>query len=281
MANGIIFDIKEFAIHDGPGIRITVFFKGCPLNCNWCHNPEGISFKRELMVKTSLCTGCGKCKVKCSHPECQGYDRCLRACPKGLVSVVGKKIESKELANKLLCYSDILQMNNGGITISGGEPLAQPSFLLELLREVKPLHTVIETSGYGKEHVFKEAIDLTDLILFDIKHMNSKIHEKYTGVKNEIILRNLQNLIESDKPFIVRIPLIPKVTDTNENLKETASVLEKANNLIRVELLPYNIFAGAKYSLVKRKYEPKFDVNAPINCNCNIFKEYNIKCIQM
>jgi len=155
VGKGTIFDIKEFAVHDGPGIRVTVFFKGCPLRCNWCHNPEGLSFEPELMVEASSCIKCGKCHVECEHEECHGFDRCLKACPKGLISVMGRKVNSDDLVHELMEYRRFVEMNGGGITLSGGEPLAQPEFLLALLSQLKPIHTVIETSGYGSTDVFK------------------------------------------------------------------------------------------------------------------------------
>ena len=278
MARGTIFDIKEFTVHDGPGIRITVFFKGCPLRCNWCHNPEGLSFKPELMVRESACVHCGKCNTTCNHKVCQEFNRCIYACPSGLIKVIGETVESDELAARLKKYSGFLMMNKGGITISGGEPLAQPDFLLDLLKELKPMHVAVETSGYGDKRVFKEVISLADLILFDIKHMDADIHKKYTGVDNELIQFNLLSLMSSGKPFIVRIPLIPEVNDTDDNLEKTARFIRSAADRIRVELLPYNPYAGAKYPSVCKEYAPAFDVNKAVQPNCKILKKYGIDC---
>lgn len=276
MVKGTIFDIKEFTVHDGPGIRITVFLKGCHLRCNWCHNPEGLSFEPELMVRESACTHCGQCRNPCSHNMCRDFNRCIYACPSGLIKVIGEKVEADELAVRLKKYSEFLLMNKGGITISGGEPLAQPAFLLDLLKKLKPMHTALETSGYGEKRVFAEAINLADLILFDIKHMDADVHKKYTGVDNKLIQFNLLNLMSSGKPFIARIPLIPGVNDTDDNLEKTARFLRRAAGRIRVELLPYNPFAGAKYPSVCRKYVPSFDVNSTVRPNCEIFREYGI-----
>ena len=278
MAEGIIFDIKEFAVHDGPGIRVTVFFKGCPLRCNWCHNPEGLAFEPELMIQTSSCVECGKCRIQCAHEACREFDRCLKACPRGLVSVVGRKIDAAVLAEQLKEYNAFLDMNDGGITLSGGEPLAQPEFLIALLEELKPLHTVVETSGHGAPDVFSKAVELSDMVLFDIKHMDTHVHRQHTGVGNELIQQNLQAMMKWGKPFIARIPLIPGVSDTDINLKETANVLKEATNLVRVELLPYNPFAGAKYASVAKEYQPKFEADAGLNSNCGIFEQQGISC---
>ena len=278
MTEGIIFDIKEFAVHDGPGIRVTVFFKGCPLRCNWCHNPEGLSFEPELIIKKSQCINCGRCLRECEHEICKQFGRCLKACPKGLISIAGRKVRSDELAYELMRYKDFLEMNGGGVTLSGGEPLAQPDFLIALLKELKPMHIAVETSGYGDSEAFNKVIELSDILLFDIKHMDTKIHRQYTGVGNELIQKNLRILMDSKKPFIARIPLIPKVTDTISNLKETAKVLSVAKNLVRVELLPYNPLAGAKYDSVGKEYQPRFDINKKVCADCGVFEDLGNNC---
>ncbi|NJD04859.1 MAG: radical SAM protein, partial [Ruminiclostridium sp.] len=149
MAKGIIFDIEEFALYDGPGIRKTVFFKGCPLRCTWCHNPEGICFNKELLVSKSACINCKRCKSVCSHNVCVACGMCVTVCPLRLRKVCGTVYDAKDLAAELLKDRDFLEKNNGGITISGGEPLAQPEFLWELLERLKPVHTAIETSGHA------------------------------------------------------------------------------------------------------------------------------------
>ena len=177
---GTIFDIKEFSLHDGPGARTTVFLKGCPLRCRWCHNPEGLKREEQLMVKTARCKSCGRCFMPCEHPECQLFKRCIHACPEGLVEISGKKIEAKELAGILMRNADILNFNNGGITISGGEPLMQWEFVEELIESLD-CHTAIETSGYAEKDIFKRIIDKVDYILMDIKLADREEHKKYTG----------------------------------------------------------------------------------------------------
>ncbi len=260
---GIIFDIKEFAVFDGPGIRTTVFMKGCPLRCQWCHNPEGMSFERQLMISPKGCVQCGKCKVVCQHQEtkCVLCKRCIAVCPLHLRKICGIEITAQELAHKLLRSKAILERNEGGITFSGGEPLAQPTFLKSVLKYMSGVHTVIETSGYCSHAVFKEILQELDLVIMDLKLIDRLQHKYYTGVDNSMILTNLKTLIASKKEFIIRIPLIPGVNDNPTNLKQTAELLEGAQKLIRVELLPYHQTAGAKYKMLGKDYRPSFDVD--------------------
>ena len=152
---GIIFDVKEMALHDGPGIRTTVFLKGCPLRCKWCHNPEGLRQARELMFKYSLCRSCNNCRKECNHPECKPFGRCVHACPGGLLQIVGESKESSELAEKIKSGARVLGDSFGGVTFSGGEPLLQWRFLLELGELLGEYHLAIETSGYAEKSVFK------------------------------------------------------------------------------------------------------------------------------
>lgn len=248
---GIIFDIKEFTVHDGPGVRITVFLKGCPLRCQWCHNPEGLLSKPELMIKHNLCVHCGKCTAGCNHEACKPFDRCLFACPNGLIEVAGEVVEGKALANELLKHKDLLNANGGGITISGGEPLMQPDFLLELLRNLKGIHRAIQTCGYAQEDDFMKVINHVDYVMYDLKIADNELHKEYTGVSNNLILRNFENLKACGKPFVIRIPLIPGITDTKENLMQISDITGESP----VELLPYNSLAGSKYGMVGRSYD--------------------------
>ena len=247
---GMIFDIKECSLHDGPGIRTTVFFKGCPLRCAWCHNPEGLKKEKQLMVKTARCKGCGKCFVPCKHPECQAFERCVHACPDGLVEICGEVVESKDLANKLMKNADIFKRNKGGITISGGEPLAQWQFLEEVLDNLD-CHKAIETSGYADEEVFKRIIEKVDYVLMDIKLADREMHKKYTGVYNDKILNNFEILKKSGKAYVIRTPLIPRVTVTDENIKAIKQIIGSS----QWEKLPYNELACLKYKMLGMKYE--------------------------
>lgn len=247
-AKGIIFDIKEFAQHDGDGVRTTVFFKGCPLRCVWCHNPEGLSPEPELYVGTNGCIDCGLCRKPCSHPDCV-YGRCLHICPQGLLRVSGKEYDADGLAERIKKSADFLS-ENGGVTLSGGEPLMQWEFALELIRKLKPLNVAIETSGYAAPDVFRRVISECDLVFLDIKLASREDHRRYTGVYNDIILENLGILKSSGKAFVLRTPLIPGITDTEENLAGIAALADGAT----VELLPYNSLAPAKYPAVGRTF---------------------------
>lgn len=248
--NGIIFDIKEFTVHDGPGSRITVFLKGCPLRCQWCHNPEGLKVAKQLMYKSSFCSHCDSCKKGCEHAECQPYGRCIHACPNGCLSIVGEEVAAKDLAERLLKHADILKVMGGGITISGGEPLLQPEFVCELAEGLGDTHKAIQTSGYADLETYKKVIGHMDYVLQDIKLADEKEHIKHTGVSNEKILRNIEWLKTSGKPFVFRVPLIPGITDTEDNLKAISEIVGE----YPVELMPYNPLAGAKYSMVDMEY---------------------------
>ncbi|MBO5231240.1 MAG: glycyl-radical enzyme activating protein [Clostridia bacterium] len=248
---GTIFDIKELSVHDGPGCRITVFLKGCPLRCKWCHNPEGLDSKPQLMIQKNGCVDCKMCYAPCNHPECKPFGRCLHTCPNGCLKVSGKEIEASELAEILLKNADFLNATGGGITISGGEPLMQPDFVLELAEKLSGVHKAIQTSGFATEEVYQKVIGKFDYIMQDIKLVDSELHKKYTGVDNEVILRNIQWLKNSGKEHIFRMPLIPGITDTPEN-KATAIEIVGENN---IEFLDYNPLTGAKYEMLGMKYE--------------------------
>ena len=248
--NGIIFDIKEFSVHDGPGGRFTVFLKGCPLRCVWCHNPEGLSIKPQLMHKKAMCTECGRCTNSCNHEECKEFDRCIHACVNGCLSVSGKEVSAESLAKELLKNADFLGMLDGGITISGGEPLMQSEFVCELAEMLGDMHKAIQTSGYSDYDTYKRVIDRFDYIMQDIKIADREMHKNYTGVYNDKILKNIEYLKKSGKEFVFRIPLIPGITDTDENLRGLSEIAGEH----MVELLPYNTMAGAKYENLGMEY---------------------------
>ena len=256
MSQGIIFDVRELTVHDGPGIRTTVFFKGCPLRCAWCHNPEGLSSEPQLLVRTAGCEDCGLCRKPCQHPECTGLGRCTRTCPHGLVRRTGQMVEARALVARLLPLAEMLDAVGGGFTVSGGEPLAQPELLLELLELLRPHHRAVETSGYAPAPVFAEVMAAADLMLLDVKHMDPEQHRRGTGVDNAPILANLDQLVSSGRAFVARVPLIPGYNDSPENLDATAARLAPARDRVRVELLPMNPLAGAKYAMVGLRYRP-------------------------
>ena len=254
---GTIFSIEEFAINDGPGIRTTVFLKGCPLRCEWCHNPEGLSPHPQLMKKKQNSTNV-----------------------KDETVMSGFEIESQELAERLLRDERIFRLNKGGVTFTGGEPLLQADFLCEVLQVLRPhIHCAIETSGYASEEVFRKVLDNLDFLLFDCKHTDDEMHKRYTRVSNRPILRNLQILIESSKDFVLRIPLIPGVNDTKENMLAVKALILDARNLKRVELLRYNKVAGAKYGMVGMEYKPTFDTEAEPQIHADLLKEAGIEVL--
>ena len=269
-----IFDIKEFSVRDGEGIRTTVFFKGCPLRCIWCHNPEGLSKDPELYELTDGCQHCNLCRVPCTHPDCKRFGRCLHICPQNLLRPVGKEYGVEELAQKLLSQKSFFDAMGGGITLSGGEPLLQADFCTALLQALKgKLHTTVETSGYASEKDFMRVISLCDFVIMDLKLMDDAEHKKHTGVSNAQILSNAKRLMESGIPHLFRTPLIPGITDTMENLMAISEFI--GND--RIELLPYNELAPAKYAAVHRTYTDKIDASQRNEIDISIFQNAVLK----
>ena len=247
MKSGIVFDIKEFTLHDGPGVRTTVFLKGCPLTCMWCHNPESQSIQPQVIRSLS-----GE-------------------------RVAGMEYSSTELASLLNQQAALLRTNEGGITFSGGEPLFQAGFVAEVIDALDDLHVVLDTCGYGSEQDFLLLLARSNLVFYDLKLIDSDAHRHYTGCDNDLILRNLQLLGESGKPFIIRVPLVPGVTDTDENLAGIAKTVEKLPGLVEVDLLPYNRAAGSKYRYAGMEFKPDYDEERPLNINTKIFEQAGIK----
>jgi pyruvate formate lyase activating enzyme len=227
--NGIIFSVKRYSIHDGPGIRVTFFLKGCPLACRWCHNPEGISPEPEEVIQVNR--------------------------------VGDKEFSKKEVAGKHLTISEMMtiiekervfiERSGGGVTFSGGEPLMQPDFLMEALRACreKGFHTAVDTSGFASPENLKKIISLTDLFLFDLKHLDPKKHLLYTGVSNELIISNLGVIIESGKEIMIRIPVIPGINDDPSHLDSLIAFINimKTARIRMINLLPYHKAGLAKY----------------------------------
>ncbi len=285
--NGCVFDIKEFSVYDGPGVRVTVFLKGCPLRCKWCHNPEGLTKKPQIMV-SAACVSCGLCTVpECSltggmenlraqKNECTACGKCVDKCPYAYRKIAGKEYTPSELADAVM-KNAIFIKDNGGVTFSGGEPTMQAEFMMEVF-DILPLHKAIETCGYCKEETFKKVLDKIDFLFFDIKHTDPIIHKELTGVDNAVILRNLEAVKASKKPFIVRIPMIKGINDGRENLEKVASLLEGAKGLQRVEILPYNGAAGAKYEMTGLPYDRHFIAPAIEDIDLTPFKDKDIPC---
>ncbi len=274
---GTVFDIKEFAVYDGPGIRTTVFMKGCPLRCQWCHNPEGLSPTPQLMVSVAACAHCGACRQVCPHPEgCVACGACVSACRLGLRRIAGRQWTAEDLSERLHKDRGLFEESGGGVTFSGGEPLLQWPFVKEVIRLLPGVHTAIETSGYCPDAVFSEAMETLSLIIMDLKLSDPALHRHYTGVDNAPILHHARMLCEGKLPFIIRIPLIPGVNDDGAHAEAVASLLEGASSLIRVELLPYHMTAGAKYPMAGLKYAPDFDAGQPVRVERGPFERRGI-----
>ncbi len=257
---GTVFDISKYAVHDGPGIRTTVFLKGCPLDCVWCHNPESKKIGAETTVKTTRSR-----PLKLSYTETK--------------DVIGREVTveevMKEIEKDLIFYEE----SGGGVTFSGGEPLMQPAFLESLLKSCKEkaIHTAVDTSGFANWDVFEKILDYIDLFLFDLKIMDEVNHVKYTGVSNKIIKRNLIRLSEAGKKMRIRIPLIPGITDTEENLREIIYFLSPIKNIKEVDLLPYNELSEGKYKRFSKENglkDLKMQSQEKIDKIINIFKPY-------
>lgn len=277
MKEGVVFDVEEFTVFDGPGLRQTVFLKGCPLRCSWCHNPEGLSSRPQLMVSKGSCLQCGACSKVCREQECISCGACIPVCPLHLRRIAGEEMTSEELANRIRKNSGYYEKYGGGVTFSGGEPLFQGEFLTEVLEQLPGVHKAIETSGYCGEPLFRQVIGYLDYVMMDIKLFDGELHRKYTGVDNRQILHNARILCEGNIPFVIRIPLIPGVNDYEENFRNTAAWIADARALLKVELLPYHKTAGAKYDMVGKTYQPAFDTEQSVWHSQQVFEEYGIR----
>lgn len=268
---GRIFSIEEFSTFDGPGIRCTVFLKGCPLRCQWCHNPEGQLFEQQILRSPNGCIGCGTCERTGMTEKSVGL------CPKNLLRVCGEDLSAAELVDRLDNKLWMLNTAGGGITFSGGEPMSQSEFLLECLRLLEgKTHRAVQTSGFANGAVFQEVLLNCDHMLFDLKLMDNRLHTHFTGVSNEQILKNYETLSRSGLPYITRIPLIPGVNDTETNISQTAQFMASLG-VRQIELLPYNRAAGAKYKAAGRSYQVDFDETVDPQPQKNIFDKHDIE----
>lgn len=279
MSEALVFAIEEFSTFDGPGIRTTVFLKGCPLRCEWCHNPEGQSYENEIMKSQFGCLKCGECLkfAEADESNIKYTEKSISVCQSRLLRYAAERFTPTELVDKLSPNLKILNSSNGGVTFSGGEPLSNAEFLIDCLKLLEgKTHRALQTCGFCAEDTFKNVLENVDFVLFDIKLIDEVLHKKYTGVSNTVILKNFETLVKSNVSFIVRTPLIPTVTDTIQNLTEIACLL-LSFGIKEIDLLPYNKVSGGKYASVGREYTPSFNENIKSNPHFKIFEQHGIK----
>lgn len=264
-----IFNIQKFSIHDGPGIRTSVFLKGCNLSCVWCHNPEGISFMRHLIWNGDKCIGCRSCERSCENKAiqfnenkmqfdsniCTGCGKCEERCSNEALTLWGRSFSVLEVLKEVEKDELFYISSGGGVTVSGGEPLCQFQFVKELLTECKNrgYHTAIETSGYVSWDSLESVIEVCDLFLYDIKAINNDLHKRGTGKDNELIKNNLRKLIERKANVIVRTPVIPEFNDNENEIKAIFEFIKTLSKDIKIELLPYHNMSSSKYEKLDRK----------------------------
>ena len=269
MKKGLIFNIQRYSLHDGPGIRTTLFLKGCPLHCWWCHNPESQKQKIEFLYRKDRCIGCTACSHTCpvnaitikevglirNEELCIQCGKCQQACFVDAIEWIGKEMTVHEVMDEI--KRDILfyDESKGGITLSGGEPLMQPEFAIEVLKKCKAenIHTAVDTCGYAPWDILVEVQKYADLFLFDIKHMDNEQHKKYTGVSNRLILSNLKKLSLIHPNIVIRIPIIPGINDDHNNLYETGKFIASLG-IKQVHILPYHNIGIAKYQRMGLDY---------------------------
>jgi len=270
LITGIVFDIKKFSIHDGPGIRTTVFFKGCPLSCWWCHNPEGQAPKPELMLWASRCIRCGACLEVCDQgaisrdddvvstdrEKCVLSGACVEVCYAEAREIVGQEMTVAQVMAEIERDIPFYDQSGGGVTFSGGEPLLQRDFLLALLRACKEraIHTSVDTCGFATWETVDSMRKHVDLFLYDLKLMDDARHRKFTGVSNELILKNLQRLSAQGHDIFLRVPIIPGINDDAENIRQIGTFAAALPHLNRVDILPYHRAAAEKYHRLNKVY---------------------------
>jgi pyruvate formate lyase activating enzyme len=275
---GFIFNIKRFAVHDGPGIRTAVFLKGCPLNCIWCHNPEGISQDITIWYNNNICIGCGSCvavcpekaiellnnKIKIDRNLCSLSGNCVSACPTGAIEFTGRYLSANEVMKEILKDSGYFSISGGGVTLTGGEPLFQPDFTLAILKECKDknIDTAIETCLHCERDILDKVLPYTDHFLADLKIFDSQMHEQFTGKKNLLIKENLEYLIRSGKDITVRLPLIPGITDIPSNIDAVKGLVRSIDPEVPVEVLNFNHLTGSKYRKLGLPWMEDGNINA-------------------
>ncbi|MFC2060653.1 glycyl-radical enzyme activating protein [Chloroflexota bacterium] len=293
---GLISNIQRFAIHDGPGIRTLVFMKGCPLRCLWCDNPETQENEPRVSYTSSRCIRCGKCAEVCpsgaivllssgrpktNYRLCQNCGKCIQVCFSGARRIVGKHVTIEELLAEIARDSVFYRNSGGGLTVGGGEPCRQANFVSQLLRRAKEeyyLHTAIETSGLTSIDNLKQVIQYTDLVYYDIKHMDNAKHQQLTRSSNGLILGNLERIASEKSPIIVRVPTVTCLTDSAQNVRAIADFVKRlGSNILRIELLPYHSYGASKYAQLGRRYNLK-NVEPPSEEHMTTLKEIVESC---
>lgn len=268
---GIVFDIQRFSLHDGPGVRTTVFLKGCPLRCLWCHNPESQDPRPEVLVAASRCLHCGACVDACplgraqegvpipagQAPTCLRCGACVDACPTGARRLAGREAGVSEVMDEVLADRVFFEESRGGVTFSGGEPLMQPEFLSALLRasQAAGLHTAVDTCGAVAWECIESVAPHVDLFLFDLKSIDEERHVALTGVSNRVVLDNLESLARIHGDVRVRIPVVPGANDDPAGLRASARFVRNLRSVHHVDLLPYHSTGAPKFRRAGREYE--------------------------
>jgi pyruvate formate lyase activating enzyme len=297
MKKAMIFNIQRFSIQDGPGIRSTVFFKGCPLSCDWCSNPESQNETAEITHRSALCNACGKCLTVCQYSAlslnstkitinretCTNCGNCVETCVYGALNIMGKLMTLEDVLNEITRDIDFYKQSDGGITASGGEPLMQGEFVAELFQicQEKGLHTTLDTCGYADSRILRKVLTYTNLVLYDIKLMDPLVHERFTNTSNQKILRNAQEVDRSGVQKIIRIPLIPSANCYDDNIHKIAKFVKEFKHRTPVELLPYHRMGLSKYQSLDRLY--KLNHEEPptedfLQRTKRIFETYDIEC---
>ena len=293
---GTVFDMQRFSLHDGPGIRTIVFLKGCPLHCRWCSNPESQNNSPIVMYKKSDCFKCGRCISVCkvgaisfdnethiNREKCTGCGECTNVCPSGALVLKGKTMTIQQAIKELKKDATIFRRSNGGVTLSGGEPLVQHEFASQLLLACKSQgwSTAIETTGFGSSEAIEKVIPYVDTVLLDIKHIDPYTHKKFTGISNEVILKNAKRISQITKT-VVRVPIIPGCNYSYKDIEDISKFVKTLNNVDTIHLLPYHTFGENKYDLLGIEYTLdglKRLSKEDLNEHKKIVESYGIKCI--